>query len=637
LREALARESVSARNLWKRPYLSAKEVPVKTSYRIAVTIFVVLLVAIQAAAQLPKDPEERAKAIAQILQTNARQLTLYDREGKELNQVGARDLYQQPVFSPDAKRLAVIKVDVDKESNDLWVVDIGTGKTTRVSVSGERESAAAPAWSPDGSHVAYVGLRQGAYGLYQKLSNGEGAEELLYKSNAPLVLTDWSMDGRYLTFYSTDLGGGAIFALPLNGTGERKPIEIFRSTFQLTGPRLSPDDRFVAYVSNETGKTELYIRPFSPTATPGAAPSKGPWKLSEQGAQGMAFWRRDGKEISFLAPNRSIMSISLSTSPDFEFEKPKVLFGVPETTPVAPNSASVNRDADRFVIAVPPPQLRQLTLLDRDGKVQGTIGQPGRFGNIRFSPDGKKLLVVKNDPQTGNNNIWVLDIATGNAIAITNETQPINSPVWSNDGRQIAYVLFKDSYSSVYRKAADGTGDAELLFRYTPGAGVGLTDWSPDSKFLTFSTGVLLIVPLQSPEKPLERKALEWLREDYDAFEGRFSPDGRFLAYLSNEAEVATTQIYVRPFDSNKPEAPAGPAVQITSLKGGAGGVLWRKDGKEMYFLTRDREVMAVDITSGPKIQSGMPRMLFKISDPLAGAGDVSPDGQRFVVAMPVK
>ena len=103
----------------------------KTSYRIAVTIAVVLFAAIQAAAQLPKDPEERAKAIAQIMQTNARQITLFDREGKELSQVGAKDLYQQPVFSPDAKRMAVIKVDLEKESNDLWVVDIATGKTTQ--------------------------------------------------------------------------------------------------------------------------------------------------------------------------------------------------------------------------------------------------------------------------------------------------------------------------------------------------------------------------------------------------------------------------------------------------------------------------------------------------------------------------
>jgi len=610
---------------------------VKTAYRIAATIVVVLLAALGAVAQLPTDPEERAKVIAQIMQANARQVTLFDREGKELNSVGVKDLYAQPVFSPDAKRVAVIKNDLEKENSDLWVVDLATGNRIKITASGQRESASSPAWSPDSSRVGYVGLRQGAYGLYQKLSNGEGTEELLYQSNAPLVLTDWSMDGRYLTYYSTDLGGGTLFALPLTGTGERKPIEIFRSKFQLTGPRLSPDDRFVSYVSNETGKTELYVRPFNPTAAPGAAPSAGPWRLSEQGAQGMAFWRRDGKEINFLAPDRGILSVSLTTSPDFEFGKPKLLFRLPETTPVAPNTASVNRDADRFVIAVPPPQLRQLTFLDREGKAVGTIGQPGRYGNVRYSPDGKRLLVLKNDPETGNNNIWVIDIATGKATSITNETQQINAPVWSRDGKHIAYVLFKDSYSSIYRKAADGTGDAELLFRYTPGAFVGMTDWSPDGKFLTFTTGVLLMVPLETKEKPLERKALEWLREDYDAFDGRFSPDGRSLAYIANEADVRTTQVYVRPFDSNKPNAPAGPAVQVTNLKGGAGGVVWRQDGKELYFLTRDREVMAADVTSTPKLQTGMPRLLFKLSDPLVGGGDVSPDGQRFVVAMPVK
>jgi Tol biopolymer transport system component len=609
----------------------------KTSFRLAVTLVALLLTALQAAAQLPKDPEERAKAIAQIMQANARQLTLFDREGKELNAVGAKDLYAQPVFSPDAKRAAVIKTDLEKENNDLWVVDLSTGKAIKITASGEREASTSPAWSPDGRYVAYVGLRQGAYGLYRKLSNGEGTEEQVYKSNQPLVLTDWSMDGKYLTYYATDLGGGTLFALPLADSGERKPIEIFRSKSQLTGPRLSPDDRFLAYVSNETGRTELYVRPFNPNAAPGAAPSAGPWKLSEQGAQGMAFWRRDGREINFLAPDRSIQSVSLTTSPDFEFGKPKVLFRPSEATPVAPNSASVNRDADRFVIAVPPPQLRQLTLLDREGKAIGTVGQPGRYGDVRFSPDGKRLLVMKNDPDTGFNNIWVYDIATAKATRITNETQPINSPVWSRDGKQIAYSLFKDSYSSVYRRAADGTGDAELLFRYTPGAGVGLTDWSPDSKFLTFSTGVLLMIPLQTKEKPLERKALEWLREDYEAFDGRFSPDGRYLAFMSNEADVRTPQIYVRPFDSNKPSAPAGAAVQVTNLKGGAQGVIWRADGKELYFLTRDREVMAVDVTSTPKFQTGMPHVLFKLADPLVGSGDVGPDGQRFVVAMPAK
>jgi eukaryotic-like serine/threonine-protein kinase len=270
----------------------------------------------------------------------------------------------------------------------------------------------------------------------------------------------------------------------------------------------------------------------------------------------------------------------------------------------------------------------------------GNIGQPGRFGEVRFSPDGKRLLAMKNDPQTNINNLWVFDIASGKATQITNETQStqsINSPVWSRDGKSIAYVWFRDSYSHIFRKAADGTGEAELLFRYTPGAGMGLSDWSPDAKFLTFTTGVLLVVPLRAGEQALNRQAIEWLREDYDAVNGRFSPDGRLLAYMSNEKEVTTMQLYVRPFDPNKPETPAGPAVQVTNLKGGAGGFTWRQDGKEMYFLTRDREVMAVEVTAAPKFQAGTPKLLFKIADPLVGAGDVSPDGQRFVVALPVK
>ena len=128
------------------------------------------------------------------------------------------------------------------------------------------------------------------------------------------------------------------------------------------------------------------------------------------------------------------------------------------------------------------------------------------------------------------------------------------------------------------------------------------------------------------------------MREDYDAFTGRFSPDGRLLAYFSNEADVLKAQLYVRPFDANKPEAPTGPAVQMTNIKAGVGGLpSWRQDGKELYFMNIDREVMAVDVTSTPRVQAGTPRVLFKLPDPLAGGPAISADGERFVVTMPVK
>ncbi len=210
-------------------------------------------------------------------------------------------------------------------------------------------------------------------------------EELLYKSNAPVVLTDWSMDGRYLTYYATDLGGGAIYALPLAGTGERKPIEIFRSKFQLTGPRLSPDDRFVAYVSTETGKTELYVRPFDPAAAPGTArllQGHGGFPAGRS-RHGVLAARQQGDQFP-LSPIEASCRFRSPLLLILNSENRSFCSVFPKQRPFAPNMASVNRDADRFVIAVPPPQLRQLTLLDREGKVVGTVGQPGRSGMSGF-------------------------------------------------------------------------------------------------------------------------------------------------------------------------------------------------------------------------------------------------------------
>jgi len=322
------------------------------------------------------------------------------------------------------------------------------------------------------------------------------------------------------------------------------------------------------------------------------------------------------------------------------FGRPTLLFRPSDATPVAPGTASISRDGERIVIAVPPPQLRQLTVLDRQGKVVSTIGQPGLFVQPGLSPDGKRVVLMRNDPQTGNTDIWTFDVATGNGTPITNDTPPENAPVWSPDGKQVAYVSTRGNYAGIYRKAADGTGEEELLFRYTPGAGMVLTDWSPDGKFLTFYTGVLLVVPIGNNEKALDRKALEWLREDYDVVQGRFSPDSRSLAFLSNEADGETMQVYVRPFDPNKPEAPGpGPAVQV-SRNGAIGMIFWRQDGKEMYFLNRDWEVMAVDITAAPAVQAGTPKVLFKLPGPMPGNPsqwkNVSPDGERFIFAMPV-
>ena len=621
----------------------------KNSCKIAITTTAAAICSALLLAQAPQAPaDEKAKASAaakakqnaQIFELNARMLTLFDRQGKVVTTVGSRGLYAQPALSPDGKRVAVNKTDLDKENQDLWILDVATGNSTRITTSESREFVVSPVWSPDGSEFAYVAVRRSGFGIYRKASNGQGAEELLYEQPGIAQLSDWSADGRYLSFFATDLGGGVLYALPLDVAGERKPVEIFRAKSQLQGGRLSPDRRFVAYVSNESGKNEVYVRTFDPAAGSGSASAAGPWRVSEQGALGMTSWRPDGKEFYYLAADRSLMAVEVSTAPALKFGTPKVMFRPPDALAVDPGAASFSRDGERVVIAVPPPQVRQLTLFDRQGKVVKTVGEPGQYVQPQLSPDGSRVAVMRTDPKTSNVDIWTYDVATGKGYAVTNDTPPENAPVWSADGNHVLYVSTRESYAGIYRKAWDGTGEEELLFRYTPGAGMVLTDSSPDGKFLTFYTGVLVLVPLRPNEKALDLKAIDWLRDEFDEIGGRFSPDGRFMAYLSNESDPRLLDINVRPFDASKPDAPGpGPAVQVSRNGVAAGMINWRQDGKEMYFLTRDWEVMAVDVTTTPVLQAGTPRLLFKLPGPLVGNSpqwkNVSGDGQRFLFAMP--
>jgi Tol biopolymer transport system component len=597
----------------------------------------VLLLAQGQGAQDEKAKQAKAQNIARAFELNARTITLFDRQGKELKKVGPRAMYNAVVLSPDAKRLAVIKADLEKENQDVFVLDLATGASTQISAGQSREFTIGPVWSPDGSQIAYVALRGGSFEICRKASNGQGGEELLYKLPGIAVPTDWSSDGRFLSISSSDLSGSVLSALPLNASGERKLIEVFRSPKQLQAWRLSPDGRLLAYVSNETGKNEMYIRRFDPIA--GSADAQGPWKISDQGALGGGIWRGDGKEFYYLAADRSIMSVEVSASRPVVFGKPKVIYRIPDS--VGGTAGDISRSGELMVMAVPPPQLRQLTVFDRQGKVVKTVAEPGLYLQPHLSPDGSKIVVLKTDPETSNQDIWTYEVASGAGHAVTHDNWPHNGPIWSADGKSVLYVSTRDSYASIYRKAWDGSGQEEQLFRYTPGAGMILTDVTADGKFATFYTGVMVLAPLLSEEKPLDRKPIDWLREDYDVSGGRFSPDERLVAYLSNETNVNSAEVYVRPFEANKPDAPPPGKVVQVSMNGAAGMINWRQDAKELYYLSRDWEVMAADVSATPALQVGTPKVLFKLPGPLVGNPpqwkNASSDGQRFVFAMPAR
>jgi mono/diheme cytochrome c family protein len=282
--------------------------------------------------------------------------------------------------------------------------------------------------------------------------------------------------------------------------------------------------------------------------------------------------------------------------------------------------------------------LQQLTVFDRQGTVVSRVGEPGAYAQATFSPDGSRLAVIKIDPDSDTQDVWAFDVSTGKGTSITSDSAPDTAPVWSPDGRQIAYVSVRDNTHGVYRRAASGQGSEERLYQHTTGASIVLTDWSADGRFLCFWSGdTMFILPLTG--EPAERKPIELGRDAFLGRGGRLSPDGHFLAFNSNRS--GRFQIYVSPLNPSS-VARAAPAQSQISNDGGIGGIVWRKDGRELFFLSQPprQTVMAVELTTGAAIQAGTPQRLFELPTPIGAPAQLSnvssPDGQRFVFAVNV-
>jgi Tol biopolymer transport system component len=256
---------------------------------------------------------------------------------------------------------------------------------------------------------------------------------------------------------------------------------------------------------------------------------------------------------------------------------------------------------------------------------------------------------MKKDLDTGQEDLWVLDIDTAKATRITDDTRFKTTPLWSPDGKYILFTALLDGDWPVYRKAADGTGKEEVLFRHTPGAFVGLSDISADGKFFVCdSGGVIMLVPLTVSDSAA-RKPIEYMRDEFNEGTGRLSPDGRFIAYRSDEAKPERFEIYVRPFDAAKPVADdkkwrvSRDGVFGDNIFFGFPTMLqWRADGKEILFRaleldSNDLVMVAADVETTPAFRVGTPKVLFRLPGPVTSSlGAVSRDGQRFVLPVNV-
>jgi Tol biopolymer transport system component/predicted Ser/Thr protein kinase len=278
----------------------------------------------------------------------------------------------------------------------------------------------------------------------------------------------------------------------------------------------------------------------------------------------------------------------------------------------------------------------QLTWYDRQGKLVGMTGDPGAYGSMAFSPDGTKIVAERVDPQSSNRDLWMFDLARDLSTRFTFDPGAERFPVWSPDGSRIVYGLDL----SLYQKLSNGGGDAELLFKSDqPKIPVG---WSHDGRFLLFSWGPpernTFVLPLDEGGKGSPLKAGKPYLFLPKVTGGRFSPDEHWVAYPSNES--GKYEVYVRPFDPKAPNGspPGGGVFQVS--KGGGSSPHWSGDGKELYYLSPDGNVMAAPVTLNPIFQPGTPKTLFKFPGPPITATvpywDVAPDGKRFLRAVPL-
>ena len=237
-----------------------------------------------------------------------RQLTWFDRAGRTLGTMGAPDEnnLSSPNLSPDGRRVAVSRTV--QGNQDIWLMD-GT-RTSRFTFDAALDRF--PIWSPDGSQIVFDSDRKGQRDIYQKASSGEGAEEPLVESSQLKVVNDWSAVGSFLLYQSSDPQTDYdLWVLPL--TGDRKPWVFLKTNFGERVGRFSPDGRWVAYQSNESGRAEIYIRPFVAPAASGATgkATSGQWQVSTAGGI-FPLWRHDGKELYYVGPNGEFMAVPIT-------------------------------------------------------------------------------------------------------------------------------------------------------------------------------------------------------------------------------------------------------------------------------------------------------------------------------------
>jgi len=282
-------------------------------------------------------------------------LLWFDRHGKQLFETGIPGVYGFPRISPDGRKLAV-SMQSGSNASSIWVFDLQRGLSTHLTFDSRRSED--PVWSPDGRSIAFLFTEGAKRDIYQKPADGTGNATPLIVNDADNVFPSWTSDMRYLVFQrrlSSANGQFEIWAEPLFGDHKAFPV-IQNPQFLEGDPALSPDEKWLAHDSDETGRFEAYLTPF--------LHGGGKWQISAGGG-GCPRWRADGRELFYMSADDKVMSPEISEQgPGVGISKVKALFQA-HPKPSAPECMyDVMPDGKKFLVVTPDKQGGQnLTLI----------------------------------------------------------------------------------------------------------------------------------------------------------------------------------------------------------------------------------------------------------------------------------
>jgi eukaryotic-like serine/threonine-protein kinase len=509
-------------------------------------------------------------------------------------------------ISPDGLRLAFVATDASGKSH-LWVRPLDSIDPQPLSGT---EEATYPFWSPDSRFIGFF-----ASGKLKRIEATGGAVRTLCTAAVPRGAS-WNRDGIIIFEPSPN---DPLYQVSAEG-GEPKPLTKLDTSRQEAShrwPYFLPDGKHFLYsVLGGPQGQGIYITSFDGKETRRLLDLRD--SAVAYAEPGYLLFRRETALVAQAFDTKTLQlsgeQFLIAEQVGYEVSTLQANFSVSQTGRLAYSSGSFGK--------------AQLTWIDRSGKELGVIGQPGFYIRPSFSPDGKRIAVDGPDLQ-GNRDIWLIDVESGNPTRFTFDPSTEIFPVWSRDGR-IVFTSDREGPRHLYQKNATGAGKEEPLLKSD--SNKIPMDWSRDGRFIVYTVNDpktkidLWVLPLFGDQKPFP-----FLQTEANERLARFSPDARWIAYVSDES--GANEVYVQTFPAS------GGKWQVSSS--GGYHLAWRPDGKELFYISSDKKMMVVEVKGeGATFERGAPRALFDVripsfNTPLAQFA-VTADGQKFLVAKPV-